>query len=270
MRVFLGILVFLAGLAPAAAACPGLATGFPATVARVLDAGTLALHDGSELRLAGILTPHPDDARAVAGAWPAAVAARAEVEALVLGKSIAVTFGSERRDRYGRHLGHVSVGDGAGARWLQGHLLEQGLARVVTRVQDRACEGEMMAAERAAREGGRGLWTEAAYQIRQAGDLDALTALTGSFQIVEGRITGSRRSGAGLRLDFAATGRYGLVVVLPLGRRPAGRDLGKDAAVRVRGWLEERGGRPTLDLTHAGTLEVREEGIGAGRAMGYR
>jgi len=274
MPVFLSLLVLLSALVsvlgPAQASCTGLAKGASATVARVLDAGTLVLHDGSELRLAGVLTPHADDARAAPKAWAPAVAAKAEVEALVLGKSISIAFGSELRDRYGRHLGHAFLGDGVERRWLQGHLLAQGLARVVTRAEDRACEIEMLAAERPAREARRGLWAEAAYGIRQAADLDSLSALTGSFQIVEGRIASRRRSGAGLRLEFGKEGRFGLVALLPRAGRGAGRDLDKSPRVRLRGWLEERGGRPTLDLTAIGTLEVLEEGIGDSGAMGYR
>lgn len=269
MPVLLSLLTLLWGLSPATAACPGLSDGASATVSRIIDAATLALHDGADLRLAGILAPHADDARAASQAWPAAVAARAEVEALVLGKTILIAFGHERRDRYGRHLGHVFWDDGGVRRWLQGHLLDQGLARVATPAGDRACEAEMLAAERGARDGKRGIWAEAAYRIRQASDLDALSALVGTFQIVEGQIAGRRRSGSGLRLDFARDGRFGLVALLPRGAGP-GRDLGTVARVRVRGWLEERGGRPTLDLTIAGTLEVLDEGIGDGTVMEYR
>jgi micrococcal nuclease len=270
MPVLLGFLALFWVFSPAWAACTDLTEGLSVSVAGVIDGSTLALHDGAQLRLAGVLVPHADDARAAAQAWPPAVAAKAEVEALVLGKTIAVAFGRERADRYGRHLGHVSVDEASGRRWLQGHLLEQGLARAVTRADDRACEAAMLAAERIAREAQRGIWTHAAYRIRQAQDVNAFSALIGSFQIVEGRITASRRSGSGVRLDFASDGRFGLVALLPRDAAARGRTLVKDTRVRLRGWLEERGGRPTLDLAVAGTLELLDEGIGDGTAMEYR
>lgn len=271
MPVLLSILaVLIWDFTSAEAACTGLSDGFSATVARVLDAETLALHDGSQLRLAGVLTPQGDDARTTTQAWPSAVAAKADVEALVLGKTISVAFGSERRDRYGRHLGQVTFADGEERRWLQGHLLAQGFARVATRAQDRACETDMLAAERLAREVKRGLWAEAAYGVRQAGDLDALAALVGTFQIVEGRIAGSRRSGGGVRLEFAREGRFGLVALLPRAPSGAKRDIGIGSHVRLRGWLEERAGRPTLDLSVSGILETLDGGVGDSGAIGYR
>lgn len=254
------LLAFLASAGPALASCPGLVQGFQASVAHVLDAETLRLHDGSILRLAGVLAPQAEDVRAASAAWGPAVAAKADVEALVLGKSIVISFGLERRDRYGRHLGHVHLGEGAERRWLQGHLLAQGLARVVTRAEDRVCEQEMLNVEKAAREARLGLWKEAAYAVRQAKDLDALTASAGTFLIVEGRITDSRRSSAGVRVDFAQKGRFGLQAVLPPTFRTADRKGLKDRRVRLRGWLEERGGRPALDLTVAGTVEILDEG----------
>ena len=254
MPILLGFLALFWSLPQAAAACQGLSQGFQASVARVIDAETLRLHDGAQLRLAGILAPHQHDAGAVPHAWAGAIAARAEVEALVLGKTISVSFGAERRDRYGRHLGHVFVGE-AEPRWLQGHLLGQGLVRVVTRARDTACEAEMLALEKPAREARIGLWKDAAYAVRAATDIDALTAAAGHFVVVEGAVTAARRAGASLRLEFAEKGRFGLVGLVPRlkGKRP--HDLTPGKRVRLRGWIEERGGRPTLDLAVIGNLE---------------
>ena len=50
----------------------------------------------------------------------------------------------------------------------------------------------------------------------------------------------------------------GLVALLARDKGRAGHDPTKGQRVRVRGWLEERGGRPTLDLSVIGTLEVLE------------
>lgn len=258
VRVVLSILALILSLGPARGFCQGLAPGFSATVARVVDASTFALDDGSQLRLAGVLLPHPGDTGAHAAASPDALAARAEVEALVLGKSITIAFGSERRDRYGRHLAHVAIEDGPERRWLQAHLLAQGLARVVTRAHDKTCEAEMLAAERAARQAGLGLWKTAAYRIRAATDLDVLTALAGTFQVVEGSVTDSRGRSGSLRLEFAEKGRFGFVAVLPAAKGAVAREAWKGRRVRLRGWLEERGGRPSLDLTAIGTIETLE------------
>lgn len=276
------IYLFLWAMAAAAAACgpargetqacDGLQAGPALTVAQVLDGETLLLHDGTQLRLIGALAPHGSDAGARPQAWPFEVAARAELEALVLGRTIEIGYGGAQRDRYGRHLGHAFLPPGAadGARlWVQGRMLSLGLARAATTPQNGACAGALLAAERAARTHRLGLWAEAAYAVRRADAPEALVPLRGSFQVVEGRVTRARRVRAGLRLEFAPEGRrFGLTVQVPAprsgsNRAEAGRlptlDQMQAAVVRVRGWVEERGTGPVIDLGFGGNLEILDE-----------
>lgn len=249
--------------------CAGLQPSFSATAAKVLDGETLLLHDGSQLRLAGILVPRASDAGADARHWPGEVAAHAELAALALGKTVSIAYGRERHDRYGRHLGHALLGASeapAERVWLQGHLLRQGLARAVTTVQNRACVQEMLALEGAARDGKRGIWTDEAYRVRDVREADTLLALRGTFQILEGRITEARRAGGFIRLAFAEGRRFGVSVTMPAPRGGAGALVGlaqipqpadlEGKRVRVRGWLEERGARPSMDLAIVGDVEM--------------
>ena len=62
------------------------------------------------------------------------------------------------------------------------------MARATTVAGNRACANELLAAEHAARAMHRGLWAEAAYQVRQADRPAELLAYRTTFQIVEGRI----------------------------------------------------------------------------------
>ena len=87
-----------------------------------------ALDDNSELRLIGALAPRAIDVGANAGAWPMEVAARAELGALSSAGRSRSPCG-ERAERYGRLQAQAFWQEGGKLRWVQAHMLEQGLAR---------------------------------------------------------------------------------------------------------------------------------------------
>ena len=135
VRILAGLLG-LSGLALSASAedktfasC-ALSPGPVGTVARVLDAETLVLDDGSAVRLIGALAPRARDAGAAAGAWPPETEAIKFLSDLVLGKRVKLAFGGRRKDRYGRFLAQVFLDDGGKTEWVQGALLTQGHARM--------------------------------------------------------------------------------------------------------------------------------------------
>ena len=68
--------------------CTGLEPGAARTVTRIIDGETAALDDGTELRLIGALAPRAIDADTEPGMWPAEIAAKEELRALLLGKSV--------------------------------------------------------------------------------------------------------------------------------------------------------------------------------------
>lgn len=244
--------------------CTGLEPGPKRTVTRIIDGETVTLDDGSELRLTGALAPRAIDAGAEPGLWPMEVAAQEELRALLLGKSIEIAFGGERADRYGRLQAHAFWQDGDKRHWAQGHMLEQGLARAHTLAGNRACAPELLAAERRAREARRGVWGEAAYQIRRANRPSELARYGATFQVVEGRIVRVAEVRGVIYLNFDADWRQGFSV----SARRADRNLLGDfaerpkglegASVRVRGWIELRPG-PMIDLSSAGLIEFTED-----------
>ena len=137
----------------------------------------MALDDGTELRLIGALAPRAIDAGADPGMWPLEIAAQEELRALILGKSIELAFGGARADRYGRLQAQAFWMEGDQRRWVQGHLLQQGLARAYGQAGNRACAREALEAERVAREARRGLWADAAYRVRSADSAPRAVAL---------------------------------------------------------------------------------------------
>ena len=225
-------------------ACAGLEPGPTRTVTRVLDGETVALDDGTELRLIGALAPRAIDAGAEPGMWPAEIAATEELRALLLGKSVELAFGGERSDRYGRLQAHAYVREGDDRRWVQGHLLEQGLARAYTVAGNRACADALLAAERGAREARRGLWAEAAYQARPADRPAQLARTRSTFQLVEGRIAGVAQVRGMIYLNFDADWRRAFSVALRRGDRGL---LGGNAGSNPKALAGQARARPRLD-----------------------
>jgi micrococcal nuclease len=259
-----------AAIAQEAATCPELEPGPARTVARVVDGETLALDDGSEVRLIGALPPRALDAGLEPGAWPIEAAATEALRSLVLGKSIELAFGGERVDRYGRLQAHGLLIEGEQRRWVQGHLLAQGLARAYLQAGNRVCAKELAAAEQAAREARRGLWLEAAYQPRDADDAAGLLRYHARFQVVEGRIVRAAQVRGLVYLSFGGHRRQAFYALLRIEDRAV---LGEYAAnpkglegrmVRVRGWIERRGNTPTINLSSAGLIEVLDTGSSDG------
>ena len=255
--------------AESAQPCAGLEPGPQRTVARVIDGETLALDDGSELRLIGALAPRALDVGAEPGRWPMEVAAKAELEALALGKSIEIGFGGERVDRHGRLQGHAFIAQGGEPRWVQGHMLEQGLARAYTLAGNRACAEALLASEGTARGQARGLWAEAAYQVRRVSRPGGLARFRTTFQLVEGRIARVGQGRGRVYLNFAAgrartsdrRPRRAFSVSILRGDQALLGALARDPKalegrrVRASGWIEERDGL-AIDLSAGGLLEL--------------
>jgi endonuclease YncB( thermonuclease family) len=238
-------------LAPPAAAEP-LSWEGPVAVTEVLAGDLLRLSDGRVVRLAGIRVPSPDAEEA--GAASLAEQARAELVRLLDGQTIRLAPAEIAHDRYGRLVAHIERSDGL---WLQGALLERGLAQVQTRPGETARAAEMLALERRARAAGRGLWAEAAFRPQDAADL---RDSTGHFRIVRGRVLRVAPTESYLYLNFGADWRTDFTVRLRraeldgafAGIEPEGL---AGRLVEVRGVVLEAGG-PLIELSHLEQLQV--------------
>ena len=234
-----------------------LAHGESQKVTAVIDGDTLVLEDGSEVRLVGIQAPKLPLGRPDFVAQPLAEEAKEALEAMTLGQTVALSYGGQRIDRWGRRLAHLHDAEG---RWIQGELLARGLARVYTFRDNRALAQAMLAAERAARESGRGIWGDPFFKVRTVAETEALID---TFQIVEGDVLDAAVVRGRAYLNFGADWRDDFTVtVAPKDRRAftsAGLDLESLAgsAVRVRGWLDSYNG-PQIELTHPEQLEILE------------
>lgn len=142
-------------LAAVAAGGPSLAPAEDGTarVAAVLDGDSVRLASGEEVRYLGI--DSPEVAREGMRAEPLAARAEALNRELVLGKRVSLRLGEERRDRYGRLLAYVFLRDGT---FVNGVLVENGLAWVYSKRPNLAMRGRLVALQREAMKKKRGLW----------------------------------------------------------------------------------------------------------------
>ncbi len=246
---------------PAFNATCELAPGPTRTVTRIIDGETVALDDGRELRLAGILTPRARDADATEGGWPLEEAARIALADLVLGKQVQIAFATARRDRYGRLLGHLFTSHDGPRQWIEGELLGRGLARAAALPDDGSCLAELMAHERLARTDVSGVWRLRLYAPKPALQVAVLSGARSSFQIVRGRVVSVERTKGAAYLNFGHDWRSDFTVRIPrsvLRRDEAwakALDALKDHTIEVRGWIVRRNG-PMITLAHPAELAV--------------
>jgi hypothetical protein len=230
--------------------CAGDVVIAKAHVARVEPDGTMILDDGRAAFLEGIRLPNADRA---AGAI--AQQASQALRQLAWGAPLVLTSSEPRQDRYGRlrvqGFGHV---------WLQIALLERGLARVEIAPDRDECAPDLYDAEAKARGASIGIWALPQYAVKSASSLSP--SLAGSFQLVEGKVENVSIHDGRAFLDFNADYRQGFsATVAPEDRktfRKAGFAL-EDLAgrhVRLRGVIEEFGGRPEIALSNPYQIEV--------------
>jgi endonuclease YncB( thermonuclease family) len=252
------ILAFLfAGMGAAAAAhaaepppvlaCP--AETEQAGAAEVLDARSIKLGDGRMLRLAGI---EPFDFY-LTDAADAGVKQQSRIGDLIAGGDVRFGLVANEPDRYGR-LPALVLSGGA---LMQEELAREGLAIAYMTGDPLPCFDRILAAEADARAAHRGYWGDQA--LPQASPA-ALAAWIGRFAIFEGRVLSVGNRPTRSYLNFGRRWSEDATVEI------AARDLeafggeAKIAAlaghrVRVRGFLEEKGG-PAMVLRSPMQLEA--------------
>jgi endonuclease YncB( thermonuclease family) len=243
--------IWLAAPAHAAGAGCGTQSLGGGTVRLVLDGRTLQLEDGRRVLL---------DALDIPSAPPnAQTAAQAYLTEHAVGRAVMLK-GEAAPDRHGRIRAFVSLAPEGLEGSLQHAMLALGLARVAARA-GKACTTELLARERQAREAKLGLWTEPQNAVQRADDPGAVQRLRGQLTLVEGRVLSVRESGGTIYVNFGR--RWSEDFTVTVAKRnertfaAAGLELKRleRATVRVRGWVEERGG-PWIEVTRPEQIEV--------------
>jgi len=215
----------------------------------VLDARTFKLRDGREVLLAGIEVP---SGRA---------SAKASLERLLAAGTVVLKQTEPAGDRYGRLIVQAYVSRDGAERWIQEDLLAAGDAQVGIRPGNAGCAKALRAAETPARRGRLGLWADSAYAIKASDDLAGLSARRGQFTVAEGKVLSVRESGGTIYMNFGRVWSRNLTVTIFRRNMPAFEGAGiepkklEGARIRVRGWVEERGG-PRIEAVRPEQIEI--------------
>jgi endonuclease YncB( thermonuclease family) len=219
-------------------------------VAGIIDGRTFTLDDGNEVRLAALEMP----------AERAAGSGKERLAALIEGNAVVLKGAGPGRDRYGRFVAQVFV---APERWVQADLVASGDARVAPRGEDRACTIALILHERAARAARLGLWADPYYVVRRAEDPASVAAERGRFTIVEGNVLSVRESGSTIYVNFGKRWSEDFTVTIAKRNERTFASAGIEPRalagrrIRVRGWIEERGG-PWVEATRPEQIELVE------------
>lgn len=212
------------------------------TMRAVTDDG-LALEDGRTVRLAGI-----------------EVAEHAEPDpGTIIGlKRLA---SAPETDRYGRVVAHVFTRENGAERWLQADLVESGFARVSSRFGNTACVRALLALEQTARAAKLGLWDEPDYVMGKADAPADVLKQRGRLALVEGKVLSVRESGGTIYVNFGRRWSEDFTVTISKRNERVFSAAGlvpktlTGKNVRVRGWIEERGG-PWVEAATPEQIEV--------------
>jgi len=236
-----------AALSCAQASDCGAVTLEQGRVVQVIDARTLRLADGREIRLDGIEIPSVD-----------AAAAMGALAALTKDRDVTLRADGDAPDRYGRQRAFVfPMSDETS---VQVTLLRGGQGLTSGMVPMKPCAAELAAAEMSARRARQGRWNKPEAVISGQKPEDILAKL-GQFAVVEGRVVSARQAGATFYLNFGRHWIRDFAVIIPRQMVKSfatdGIDLTglKGRRIRVRGWIERRNG-PRIEVASTGQLDL--------------
>lgn len=215
-------------------------------VSAILDARTLRLDDGREVRLSGIEIPKS-----------AEIAGTAWLRDHALKQKITLRGTDDAPDRYGRQHAFALL-DGTEIT-LQSALVGEGHAIVSASPGDKACMAELREAESHAEGSRLGVWSQPAF-VQEAGATAGILKYIGCFTLVEGTILSSRQVGATLYLNFGRRRIQGFAVTVSRRMIASFAAAGMTPAtlqgkrVRVRGWISQHGG-PRIEVRLPSQIE---------------
>ena len=235
-----------------------------ATVAQVLNDGLLQLESGERVRLIGTMpvryfkNPTSPMAKKLNRlALQALEFIRNEVEH----KKIKLHQQGRSRDRYDHLLAHVF---GERGQWLQGLLLQKGLARTYSYRDNRMCIKQMLTLEAMARNKRRGLWKYRTFQPKSALQTKLLSRRRYRFTLVEGSVRKVAIVKGWDFLNFGENWRTDFTIAIKRKYHHQMQRNGFDPEqlagrkIRVRGWIEYWNG-PLIKITHKEQIEILDD-----------
>jgi endonuclease YncB( thermonuclease family) len=237
-----GLLIAAASRGAIAAGCSFEPQG-EGRVSAIIDNRTFRLEDGREVLLAGIQTVSTGSTA---------------LAALIGGHDVTLRGETDAPDRWGRQPAFVFAG-GADTS-VQGLLLAEGEALASGDIADQGCATELHDAEAKARQAKQGAWAGTDVIKNAETPVDIMVRI-GQFTVVEGKVFSVRQAGATFYVNFGR--RWTRDFAATISRRMMGsfeaagisiKSL-ENQRIRVRGWVERRGG-PRIEVLRVGQIEV--------------
>jgi len=231
-------------------------------VLRIIDGDSFVLKSGLAVKLASIEAPQSAFRAQNRAAWPGAKESSAAMSGLIGGRNVQLFYGGESRDRYKRAIAQVYTltPDGKPDLWVQEEMVRLGLARVYTWANQTVDSERLYAAERQARQVGRGIWGYEFYAVRNP-EPNALAQYVDSTQIIEGVIISAADVRGRIYLNFGADYKTDFTITIAKKNVKNFSKANVDllglagARVRVRGWVELING-PSIWADHPARLEI--------------
>jgi endonuclease YncB( thermonuclease family) len=248
--------VIVAAIDPAIAAGCAFAPQGEGHVTEIIDARSFRLEDGRDVSLIGIEPVSTTDTKA---------SRTAALAAIIGGHQVTLRGDDDTPDRYGRQPAFVFLdsSDTSVQVSVQAELLAQGAALVAATVTDKDCAETLAAAEAAARIAKRGIWADPAVIKNTESPGDILAGI-GRFMLVEGKVLSVRQAGATTYLNFGRNWTRDFAVTIPKRMIAVFEAAGivpksfENRRIRVRGWVESRGG-PRIEALRVGQIELLGE-----------
>lgn len=240
------LLLSIFAIGPAIAAACSFEPQGEGRVAAIIDARSFRLEDGREVRLAGIEPVESGTEGATA------------LSAIIAGREVTLRGPDDAPDRYGRQPAFVFVASSETP--VQSELLARGEALYSAAVTDQDCASLLSAAEAAGRAARQGIWADPA-AIKNTESPGDIMARIGRFTVAEGKVLSVRQAGATTYLNFGRNWTRGFAATISRRMLPAFDATGiglkslENRRIRVRGWVEARGG-PRIELLHVGQIEL--------------
>lgn len=198
-------------------------------VSSVYDGDSVRLEDGRRIRLIGINAP--ERARDGQPEQPLAVEARRALQKRLGDGLVQLVYDRERRDHYGRTLGHLFTIDGQS---LEAGLLHEGLGFHIAIPPNMALAACLAKAQRQAQTSGRGVWAKGVWPAREA---SAMVVEHTGFQRVRGTVKDLSRGGGSVWVELD-----GPIVLRFSEAAWADAELAVGHRIEVRGWVTSRAG----------------------------
>ena len=227
------------------------------TVTQVQKSNLIQLKNGKSYRINAIRIPVYYDPSAVE-----------YLKQHVLGKKVGIYAHTKKReditDKFGNTEGHVVREDGT---WIQGDMVARGLAWAYSTADNRFLARALQKYEHAARALKSGFWNDPEYAIKHKKNIGKYL---NSYQLYEGLLMylDKDRSMNGNYNFFCDTAqgsdKHPMSFMIPIDSMSifTPRDTPYfspqnwlRSRVRVRGWVEEKNGIPTIMVTHPEQME---------------